>query len=112
MVTRASVPLALLPMFLGCGPAADRPEVLVRISSDSQCSLKGQPANCDTVGAWIVKELANAEYDVHICAHKRARYERVAAAMDSIRDAGFRRIEFIEADPETGMLCTGDARTQ
>jgi biopolymer transport protein ExbD len=112
MVRRWSVLVATIPMVSGCGSAEVQPKLLVRISADSQCSLEQRPANCDAVGTWIVKEYASTDYEVQICAHKRARYERVAAALESIRAAGFRRVRFLEIDPADGGLCTGNSPAQ
>jgi hypothetical protein len=109
MVKRCATLLVVLPMIHACGTPQDRHIVVAHISPDSQCSFKGLPVACDKLGAAIVRDYPDIDLEVQLCTHRRARYEIVSAALESLQTASISRIGFPDVDSSNGKSCrTGE----
>ncbi len=97
---------AICAILIGCGSPKERIVISVRISPYNECTFDRSPSDCANIGAAIVQVHPHSDLEVHICAHKHARYETVAGVLSSLESSGIERIGFIDLNPANGKPCT------
>jgi len=97
------VPIGLL-MLCKFAWATEAPRVncpsSIHISAGNACRIDEVEVPCDSLGARLKAIPVASTCDVHITVDKSSTYEVVRSALESIREAGYVKIGFVNAgDP-------------
>jgi biopolymer transport protein ExbD len=94
--------LAIAPVAMGqSAPTNTGDDVLmVRISADGNCYFLNTSAPCEELGAYLLSMHLAQEGELHLGVDKFARYELVAATLESLERAGLKvKVGFVHVEP-------------
>lgn len=69
-------------------------EIIVHISEAGECIANGGALRCEELSRYLQQQGISPTAAVLIAPAKRAKYEPVAAALNSLREAGYKRVGF------------------
>jgi biopolymer transport protein ExbD len=69
----------------------------IHISAGNACRIDEVKVPCDSLGARLKAIPVASSCDVHITVDKSSTYEAVRSALESIREAGYVKIGFVNA---------------
>ncbi len=82
-------------------PSPERP-IVITLPVDGGLKLDGRDVAAEALGdALLAAAAGDRNARIHLQADRRLRYERLMAAMDRIRDAGFLRIALVGVEGPT-----------
>lgn len=80
---------------------ASSPECLIvrelRISASNVCRINGVVVACDSLGSRLKALHIDSSCDVHISVDPSSTYEEVRGALQSLQEAGFIKIGFVNS---------------
>ena len=86
-------------LFCQCASAIDAPDPCcpraLNVSAGNACRLDDVVVPCNSLGSRLKERHVSSSCDVHITVDRFSKYEDVSSALQSLRDAGYIKVGFV-----------------